>query len=119
MTFNNDPPKRSSEFGDGTIVDFRHGARVEEIAGVIELEGVNGFGLDICQGDLELSRNRTDWGGMVCGVLPEVAEHASKRAFCTGKKDGAGSANLSVRAALDFIDDAVRPPRIDRGLGLS
>ena len=94
---------------------LRHRARVEEIAGVIELDrgAVRHLGPGLLERQPDLLHDRAARRRPVERVPPQVAEDTGERALAAGQEDGERRREPTCRRALLLEDDAERPPRVD------
>ena len=89
MALHGDAGEGGGEGEDLVLVLDRHRSRLEEVAGVVELQsGRRGDRPRGGQGLAELRRQGAGGCGAVQRLAPEIAEDAGKRAFGSGQEDG-------------------------------
>jgi hypothetical protein len=86
VAFDDDSFKGGCLCGYGSVVFGWNGVRVEEAAGVIELDLAGRWELRECMGDLR--RDDSCWHGFREGVFPEIAHDAAEGALAVGQEDG-------------------------------
>src|SRR5438105_3194356 len=91
--------------------------RIEEVAGVVQLQSILGGAGALFEHTLQLLRQRAHWGGSVDRKSPQVAERASERTLSAGQKNGKCMLDPSIRAPLIFDQRSLRDVGIDLRLG--
>ena len=114
MTLDHHAVEPPHQRGDGLVVVGWDRPRVEEVAGVVELDD-RGLAPQRGEAVLDLSRYRARGCRALDRVAPEIAEDAGPGTFRAGEEERRGARDRSVGLALLLFGDAERRPRIDDG----
>ena len=96
--------------GDGRMILGWDRLRVEEVAGVVELEVLRGR--KPLQGVVDLRGNGSDGDTLIERVLPQVAHRAAKRTLFVGEEDCRDIFNHARSRSLRLDEKSIRLPQI-------
>ena len=114
VRLHDDPREARERRGNRLVVLYRNGARIEETAGVIELEDAHPR-LFLVQGRDGGGDLRGDGAGRSIrdrGVTPEIAHRAAPRTLAPGQEHGSRAGARAFLRSLVFDDQALVLPRI-------
>src|SRR5215217_7448719 len=99
---------------DLAVVGFRHRARVKEVASVVKLHMARerSAASKSIQRSVELPDERTPRRVAGDRVLPQVAHHATPRAFAAGQEDRCDRHDRSTSGTFVLEEDALVLPGI-------
>ncbi len=113
VRFHRDGGERRRELRQAWQVLPWHGATVEKVARIVELQPVWEWQEDLLQRPRQLGRQSAGWSGTIERKPPQIAERARKRTLGAREEDRQGALDRSVRGALLLEQRTVRIPRID------
>src|SRR5258705_6324228 len=112
------PRKGMGKIRERRYVLGGHGAVVEEVAGVVQLQPVEVVeGLEVVEDLAKLSGERAGGSRAIERPAPQVAERARKWALGAGEENGERARDSAPRSPFILDRRTVRDPRIDAGLG--
>ena len=97
---------------DGGVIFGRDRLRIEEVAGIVELDVLRAGRLR--QGVVDLGRDRSDGNSLIQRVLPEITHRAAERTLLVRQEDRRDVLNSPRSSSLRFDQVRVRSPRIER-----
>jgi len=117
MTLDHDAAEGRDEGGDGRVVRRRHGALVEEVRSVVELDAVEVREVFVqrAEGELDLARERSRRSRLGNRAAPEVTVDAAERTLGADEKEGQKALRSPCRAALALDYRARGGERIETG----